>query len=226
MDPHCPESQRCGSCKEVLPTSAFSPSYRGKRGTWCRACFAAYSRGERAIRSHAPLVCTWCQRPYVPKNRKRSAAFCSKRCKDTARNRSRQAVLDAAKGERACVWCADPIPQSMRSDAKFCSEDCNSAAHQVTRKMAKRAGVPRNPALVSRQEIADRDGWRCGLCGGRVSKDRRHPDPLCPSIDHVIPLARGGTNDPDNLQLAHLRCNLRKRALTHEKGDLLFLEPV
>lgn len=57
-----------------------------------------------------------------------------------------------------------------------------------------------------------------------MAKERRHPDPLCASIDHIVPLSQGGTNDLTNLQLAHLRCNLRKRATTHEKGELIFLE--
>jgi len=38
----------------------------------------------------------------------------------------------------------------------------------------------------------------------------RHYDPLAPSIDHILPRSRGGTEDDDNLQIAHLRCNLLK----------------
>ncbi|WP_158070491.1 HNH endonuclease [Streptomyces luteocolor] len=33
---------------------------------------------------------------------------------------------------------------------------------------------------------------------------------MSPSLDHVIPLSRGGSHRRDNVQLAHLRCNLRK----------------
>jgi len=35
-------------------------------------------------------------------------------------------------------------------------------------------------------------------------------NPLAPSIDHILPRSRGGTNDDGNLQIAHLRCNLLK----------------
>jgi 5-methylcytosine-specific restriction endonuclease McrA len=106
----------------------------------------------------------------------------------------------------------------MRADASFCSEQCNSAAHQVTRKIAKRAAryrgddVAKRDNLVTREEIARRDNYRCQLCGGKVNMDLRHPNPLAPSIDHVIPLAHHGGNGDHNLQLAHLRCNLSKRA--------------
>lgn len=30
------------------------------------------------------------------------------------------------------------------------------------------------------------------------------------SLDHKMPVSKGGTNDISNLQIAHLRCNQRK----------------
>ncbi len=51
----------------------------------------------------------------------------------------------------------------------------------------------------------------CALCGGLVDFSRKFPDPLSPSIDHIIPVSRGG--DPsalENMQLAHLGCNAAK----------------
>lgn len=62
-------------------------------------------------------------------------------------------------------------------------------------------------------EIYVRDKWICGICGEGVNKDLRHPDPFSPSLDHVIPLARGGHHLRSNSQLAHLCCNKRKNSL-------------
>jgi 5-methylcytosine-specific restriction endonuclease McrA len=59
-------------------------------------------------------------------------------------------------------------------------------------------------------ELAKRDGPNCGICGNPVSLRAPKHDPDKPSIDHIIPRALGGTNDPKNLQLAHLSCNHRK----------------
>lgn len=44
-----------------------------------------------------------------------------------------------------------------------------------------------------------------------ADKNLRHPDPMCASLDHVIPVSEGGTSDPRNLRLTHLRCNLIRR---------------
>ena len=59
-------------------------------------------------------------------------------------------------------------------------------------------------------EIYERDSWVCGICEGAVDASLAHPDPMSASLDHVVPLAKGGTHTWDNLQLAHLRCNVVK----------------
>lgn len=64
---------------------------------------------------------------------------------------------------------------------------------------------------LSARELAQRDGTDCGICGLPVDMDLTRADTLdCPSVDHIVPRARGGTHDPANLQLAHLRCNMAK----------------
>lgn len=199
-----------------LPLANFSPSYRGKPGTWCRACFAANARGDRKSVEHEPIRCAWCGESFVPRAAKKNAVgYCSPKCKGHARARAAQDKINAAKPARVCVWCGESLPRTMRADAKFCSSDCNMRAHRTTRNFRRRMGVestrPRKNPLINFGQIAERDKWRCGLCGGAVSKTRQHPDPLAASIDHIVPLSQGGTNEPANLQLAHLRCNLSKR---------------
>ena len=59
----------------------------------------------------------------------------------------------------------------------------------------------------------------CAICGRPVDKSIKYPDPMSPTVDHIIPLAKNG--DPvalDNLQLAHRYCN-------RQKADKLIKEP-
>jgi hypothetical protein len=56
-----------------------------------------------------------------------------------------------------------------------------------------------------RLRIIERDGSTCGLCGAVVA-----PDEL--DIDHIVPVSRGGSDEDDNLQVAHASCNRRKGA--------------
>lgn len=69
------------------------------------------------------------------------------------------------------------------------------------RRRALQSGANGHATRVQVQERWDYYGGRCWMCG-------RWAD----SIDHVIPLARGGSNWPSNLRSACIECNLQKGA--------------
>lgn len=58
----------------------------------------------------------------------------------------------------------------------------------------------------TRFEIFKRDGFVCQYCGA-------HPPQALLHVDHVVPVAGGGYNAPDNLVTACDRCNLGKGAI-------------
>ncbi|MBR8638598.1 HNH endonuclease [Streptomyces tuirus] len=65
-------------------------------------------------------------------------------------------------------------------------------------------------APVDRDEIWVRDDGTCKICDKQIDRSLKWPHPQSVTIDHVIPLALGGTHEPDNVQLAHAVCNSRK----------------
>lgn len=73
----------------------------------------------------------------------------------------------------------------------------------------------RNPAIRSQWEhnkkIVLTTQSICGICGQPVDKTLKYPDPMSPTVDHIIPVSKRG--DPvalENLQLAHRYCNRLK----------------
>jgi predicted nucleic acid-binding Zn ribbon protein len=132
----------------------------------------------------------------------RRKRFCSRPCKDRAKDAARQAVIEAAKPERQCIHCGADMPRSMRADARFCSEDCNSAAHNLKRGNGRLG--PGRRREIERAYIIERDGSRCHLCGKKCKPEEIH-------LDHLIPLSRGGTHAYENVRVAHAFCNLSKR---------------
>lgn len=58
---------------------------------------------------------------------------------------------------------------------------------------------------VSLDEVVKRDGDACYLCGKETDRDDR-------TLDHVVPLRRGGKHIPSNCRVAHRRCNSKKGA--------------
>ena len=51
----------------------------------------------------------------------------------------------------------------------------------------------------------------CGICGQPVNKRLKFPHPLSPTVDHIVPIAKGGDPfDIGNMQLTHWICNRQK----------------
>jgi 5-methylcytosine-specific restriction endonuclease McrA len=74
-------------------------------------------------------------------------------------------------------------------------------------------------ALYRRLDIFDRDDFTCQLCGELIDMMLKNPHPESACIDHIIPVRRGGTDEPGNVQAAHRRCNSAKgRRLPGEKS--------
>lgn len=53
-----------------------------------------------------------------------------------------------------------------------------------------------------RQQVLQRDGGQCQICGATTDL----------TIDHIVSLARGGSDEIDNLQTLCSPCNRRKGA--------------
>ena len=62
---------------------------------------------------------------------------------------------------------------------------------------------PRHEVKFSRHNIYMRDGNRCQYCGRRFSTSDL-------SLDHVVPLSRGGPSNWENIVCACLPCNVKK----------------
>ena len=61
-------------------------------------------------------------------------------------------------------------------------------------------------AVVERVDataIYARDGGRCHVCGKKVKRARV-------SLDHLLPLSKGGAHAPWNVRLAHRHCNSQR----------------
>jgi hypothetical protein len=67
----------------------------------------------------------------------------------------------------------------------------------------------------TRNKIGDRNGWICGFCHTHVDRDLGWPHPLSPSTRHIlwVGYGAGGTEDPGNLRMEHLACNMKNLPL-------------
>lgn len=63
----------------------------------------------------------------------------------------------------------------------------------------------------TKQQVLDKTNGCCGICGKTIDLTLKHPNKDSFSIDHIVPISKGGSNTLDNVQAAHLICNVRKQ---------------
>lgn len=165
-------------------------------------CEAHYVAGRRATIPKPPRKHTDCVRcgAALPIGKQ---LYCCRRCQTRASR--------GTPSHRSCKFCGSTFAHP-GSRTVFCSPSCAQGwrdAYYYERRLRIRHV---SPEKFKREDIFERDAWRCQLCGEKVRRDvhSRHPD--APSLDHIIPLARGGTHSRINAQTLHLKCNCRKHA--------------
>lgn len=218
-------SRACVQCGAPLTTSHKARMYCSRPCN--RAAATARARAAR-VAARRDVRCATCG---AGLSERRAARFCSRRCADIARGmvkavppQPRRCELPACEAEylpatslqRCCSRSHVRKLYRIERAAEIKAarqpwDDQRRDAYQRRRASKKQATTGR-PVL--RSEIAERDHWKCQLCGDPVDKAVVWPDPFSPSLDHIVPLSKGGAHDPDNVQLAHLRCNVAKGTST------------
>lgn len=150
----------------------------------------------------------------------RNVTFCSSlecvKIRNRAKSRARYAAVPKVAGE--CEECSAEFlgPRGKR----FCSQSCINKGFSRRRRADGRAAdlsalrrAQEKGVKVQRGrriEVLERDGYICYLCGLPTNRDVAYPHPEYPVIDHVEPLARGGSHEMSNWATTHNRCNARK----------------
>lgn len=150
------------------------------------------------------------------------------KCKfKTNDNKKKYCSLECSIADRSvnpivtCKFCKKEFRKKTSNAGKYCSRDCflkhiGASKWESKQKIrdishirrAKEMGVAYEYFDV--ESIFDRDNWTCKLCGCKVNKFEAYPSNQSASLDHIVPLSKGGTHTPGNVQLAHLICNLKK----------------
>lgn len=195
----------------------------------CIACGA--SRRVARIENRDSTLCRQCRIELVA----RRCRHCSARVPSNTDRRYCDACVAAqvwltgppSRYRRACALCGvsrmtspGSLPEGQyichpcrRTDEKHraaiaAKRRLREAGRGDFRERARRYGVEYEP--VDRYKVYARDKWTCGICRRKVSRTCVYPDPLSPSLDHVVPMSKGGGHTYANTQCSHLICNVRK----------------
>lgn len=175
-------------------------------------CRRAFDLERQKAEYRRPKICSFCNQVY---SWTAYTKYCSSQCKSKAqklRNKNRKTMS-------LCLICGKSSVGSLGYSRKYCSKPCKHKGmfggkpplEERTRK-AQRNFRERNVLGLTRHEMSIlrlqwiSQGQGCAYC-----------DQACETVDHIVPLNRGGDNQKQNLTPACRSCN-------SSKGDRLLSE--
>lgn len=221
-----PTARLCVSCMRPPTTTATckhcgvsfeSPTREGRPhlfcGDQCRAAYGkARSQARQAARATLPngRVCVVCATPLLGTQKRHcGAAPCRS---EISRDTHRKNPIPTT--QKHCAVCGVAFVGRVFGGANTCSGKCRNVQYRARRRSidSNRRGARHDPGAerVVWREVMERDGWVCQICGRKTKKSARPGDPLAASIDHIVPLSRGGAHSYRNTQCACMECNTRK----------------
>jgi 5-methylcytosine-specific restriction endonuclease McrA len=210
------QCEGCGkTCYPVQP----NPRDKSRRANrWCsrgKACKPKFT-GE-TLNPFYRVKCVGCG---TARLRKKGGRY---RCQECYRRKASVDHLEKAKAKHEarrfdCRECGTSVVREYGDKRKvFCSDRCSRrwSVRERGRRVghghrarARYFGVPYEPVNI--KKVYERDGYKCRICGGRIDMKANTPAHNSKSIDHIIPMSRGGGHLWANVQAAHFGCNARK----------------
>jgi 5-methylcytosine-specific restriction endonuclease McrA len=119
-----------------------------------------------------------------------------------------------------CGWCGEPrtfkIGESVANAYHSeCSKEAQRARYRI--KTVKRRNKLVKPSRLAADEVFRIYGPNCHICELPIDHSLPRTSKQGLTVDHVIPLSRGGVDTIDNLRPAHWSCNMRKSNKTMEE---------
>lgn len=190
------ETKTCATCGEQKAIAEFGidRSRKSGRNNRCKPCDqvrarALYLRKHPKARSH--------------EERRRSPGMSS-------RQRSRRRLNEP----RLCRDCGVEVarPQWLCPECKVAVlvRHGRRGSGEGHYRRAQSAGV--EYVHIERRKVCERDGWRCGICHRKIDPTLTYPHLRSASLDHIVPISRGGSHILLNVQAAHWGCNRAKAA--------------
>lgn len=218
--------RECHKCKQTLHLSSFSSAGNGKIQTTCKACASNTAREYywanrdrvlanvrlyrslnlgvikvrgKAWRSKNEATIKESKRQYA---REHSEALSAKSRawyaanKKVAVERQRQYYIANVKRIRENILAWQKANPDKYRAVRIATKQ---------RRRARERGADGSYSAADIRTLLKAQNCLCAACQRNITKDY--------SVDHVMPLARGGSNDPSNLQLLCVPCNATKGAM-------------
>jgi 5-methylcytosine-specific restriction endonuclease McrA len=205
------ELKRCARCEVVQPLDAFGIDRRRPDGRNCYCLSCARAKASKWSTAH-PGVCRDTHRRWKVRNLEKEQAgqrawTAANKERENARKRTLQRKRRVENpersreiGRRTYAKHAEKWRAHQRALTKT-PEGLAKATEFNRLRRARLAGVVSES--INCELVYARDNYLCARCGLFVEPGTR-------SLDHRIPITKGGSHTYDNVQLMHRVCNSKK----------------
>ena len=238
-------SLTCPQCQRIFPSVERGEGKRLVRRTFCSVECRNAAQGDYLAKVRPPTKVRTCSKCGIMPLRSHQQLCDS--CKvlraaenatRAAENREKARLIERERRLQArarhCLWCGvgfSPIIFNERGyNSRYCSLDCQTLADRHARRDQKNrerhsSRARRKGGKVERVDpliVFALHRWTCQICRVATPESLRGTNHPCePTLDHVIPLAKGGDHTYANAQCACRDCNTRKNdgvEIFHEVG--------
>ena len=210
--------EECINCGDPTPKRR-----NGPRAHYCstpcrRRVNSAVVHGNaraKALAERTPNPCSWCGEP-LPANAARQTRF-HPDCRTAYRNTlprdsavKQCTIDDCERPLRARGMCSMHWKRWGRATGRIKAEPWDDRRRDNYHRRRARLHGATNGDKALRATLIARDNGQCQLCGHTIDLTLTYPHPRSASIDHRIPISKGGEHSMANTQLSCLECNVRK----------------
>ena len=173
-------SKECKTARNNRARRERNTEKKRQRGSKCSECNGAIPL-EMKVRSTCSDRCDAERRRRIDRERYRENPD------------RRKACIDSYNSERRAEW-RRANPERYRESNRRRQEVIESTGSEP----------------LSREEVFQSGNWTCGICQEPIDPSLTWPHRDSATVDHIIPLSKGGKHVRENVQPAHLGCNASK----------------
>jgi 5-methylcytosine-specific restriction endonuclease McrA len=208
---------KCQNCHSPIPP--WSGKGRPKRNC-SRDCGRLHDfLRNRKLKPKLELSCHHCQAKFYSAAKRR---FCSRSCgyartqieqSNKGKDKRRQKVDATGFVTTICSWCKEPRTYEYQQGGHNayhpdCTIEARRARYRI--KTVKRQGLVNKPSRLAADEVVRVYGNNCAICNEPIDLSLKRTSSKGLTVDHWIPLSKGGSDDMSNLRPAHWNCNRKK----------------